>query len=359
LTIGRTITLFAQQFDNSTNIKLKLDELTKLNNSLIAENFTTLETENKISDKLITKYSITNIDDIQNDIQELKEVFSNIESKRLTFESFYENYFKHKVTDLEQAKSDVKKKYAEVENNLTTENKCIDLINTLGESLSNLLKFIESKKKQKELQEYKSEKKKKRKIFDKIRAEKQRLEEKINKDVDSFFHEELINQIYSKIDPHPDYKKVSFKCNFEDGKGKLNVFVTGKNDDKPLSPSLYYSTAQLNVLSLSIFLAKALHAKDDKGNPVDCIFIDDPIQAMDSINILSTIDLLRSLVANYKKQIILSTHDENFHRLLEKKIPPEYFGSKFIELETFGKVKVESKPHIIEFSKGMVYEPRD
>lgn len=90
---------------------------------------------------------------------------------------------------------------------------------------------------------------------------------------------------------------------------------------------------------MSIFLAKALHAKDDDGQSVDCIFIDDPIQAMDSINILSTIDLLRSLVANYNKQIILSTHDENFHRLLEKKIPPGYFDSKFIELETFGKVK--------------------
>ena len=76
MTIGRTITLFAQQFDNSTNIKLKLDELTKLNNSLIAENFTTLETENKISDKLITKYSITNIDDIQNNYNSFDD-FSN------------------------------------------------------------------------------------------------------------------------------------------------------------------------------------------------------------------------------------------------------------------------------------------
>ena len=60
---------------------------------------------------------------------------------------------------------------------------------------------------------------------------------------------------------------------------------------------------------------------------------------MDSINILAIIELFRSLVANYDKQIILSTHDENFHRLLEKKIPTEYFDSKFIELETFGTVK--------------------
>jgi exonuclease SbcC len=35
----------------------------------------------------------------------------------------------------------------------------------------------------------------------------------------------------------------------------------------------------------------------------------------------------------------LSTHDENFHYLLKKKMPPELFESKFLELESFGKVK--------------------
>jgi exonuclease SbcC len=60
---------------------------------------------------------------------------------------------------------------------------------------------------------------------------------------------------------------------------------------------------------------------------------------MDSINILSTIDLLRSIVVNHKKQIILSTHDENFHNLLKKKMPSNLFNSKFMELKTFGKVK--------------------
>ena len=92
------------------------------------------------------------------------------------------------------------------------------------------------------------------------------------------------------------------------------------------------------ALSLCIFLAKALNAKDDDGNSIDSIFVDDPIRSMDSINILSTIDLLRSIVI-HEKQIILSTHDENFHNLLKKKIPSALFKSKFMELETFGKVK--------------------
>lgn len=81
------------------------------------------------------------------------------------------------------------------------------------------------------------------------------------------------------------------------------------------------------------------NVKDTEGNPVDCIFIDDPIQSMDSINILSTIDLLRSIVVNMGKQIILATHDENFQNLLQKKIPLNKFKAKYIELETFGKVR--------------------
>lgn len=60
---------------------------------------------------------------------------------------------------------------------------------------------------------------------------------------------------------------------------------------------------------------------------------------MDSVNILSTIDLLRSIVLNYDKQIILSTHDETFFNLLKKKMPVGQFKSKFLELESVGKLK--------------------
>lgn len=284
------------------------------------------------------QYNIINIDGIEKIIEELKNKIFQIYAKEIiTFESAYEQYFKHKVNIPETVKKDILDKNIQIEKDLTTHTKSIEIIEILEKSTVNLLKYIESKNKEKELEEYKSDLEKKENVSNKIASEKKQLEEKINKDVENFFHEELINQIYSKIDPHPEFKKVQFKCSFENGTGKLNVFVSDDNNN--LSPSLYYSTAQLNVLSLSIFLAKALNAKDNNGNDVNCIFIDDPIQSMDSINILATIDLFRSLVSNYDKQIILSTHDENFHRLLEKKIPKEYFDSKFIELETFGKVK--------------------
>jgi len=179
-----------------------------------------------------------------------------------------------------------------------------------------------------------------KKVHPKLELEKQQISDYIDKQIESFFHGKLINLLYQKIDPHPIYKEIKFNCDFSTDKPRLNVFVVGGRDaNTPIVPTLYFSTAQLNILSLSIFLAKALNVKDNNGKAVDCIFIDDPIQSMDSINILSTIDLLRSISVNLGKQIVLATHDENFHNLLQKKIPSNKFNAKYIELETFGKVK--------------------
>lgn len=212
-----------------------------------------------------------------------------------------------------------------------------NLLAKLKENVKPYLKYEKAKIKEKETKariEFL-----KNKVAKDLNRELKSVSDYLTLQIDSFFYEGLINELYRKIDPHPDYKTVTFKCDFSDNKPKLNVCVYQEKHDELIIPNLYFSTAQLNILSLSIFLAKALNAQDDEGHPLECIFIDDPIQSMDSINILSTIDLLRSIVVNHKKQIILSTHDENFHNLLKKKMPSSLFNSKFMELETFGKVK--------------------
>ena len=176
-----------------------------------------------------------------------------------------------------------------------------------------------------------------------LNIEKDNLIEYLTKTIDEFFYTELINKIYKKIDPHPDYQAIELKCEFADAKPRLQIYTTKVNDKGEVErsvPALYFSTAQVNVLSLSIFLARALKTKNpETKEAVDCIFIDDPIQSMDSINILSFIDLFRGITLSLGKQLIVSTHEENFHLLLQKKIPNELFKSKFIEFETFGKLK--------------------
>ncbi|MCY1381530.1 hypothetical protein D9M69_694470 [compost metagenome] len=81
-----------------------------------------------------------------------------------------------------------------------------------------------------------------------------------------------------------------------------------------------------------------MHIEHD-GEPVRAILIDDPIHSMDSINVLSVIDLLRNISVNFDRQIILSTHDENFYELLKLKVPEDKFGSKFIRFKSFGVVQ--------------------
>ncbi len=72
--------------------------------------------------------------------------------------------------------------------------------------------------------------------------------------------------------------------------------------------------------------------------------MDDPIQYLDSINIVSFIDLLRAITTDpaIDRQVVISTHDENFFNLLKKKLDPKFHNSKFIEFETYGKLKAES-----------------
>ncbi|MEG1767017.1 MAG: hypothetical protein RR311_01010 [Comamonas sp.] len=170
-----------------------------------------------------------------------------------------------------------------------------------------------------------------------LNAERSTVIDKLKTLINNFFYEDLINVIYKKIDPHPSFKKVEFKPDFDSDKPGLNIVVSDK-EGFLISPILYFSAAQSNILTLSVFLANALHAVDDKGKPIDVVMIDDPIQSMDSINILSTIDLLRSICLQFNKQVIISTHDENFFGLLQRKIPAEIFGAKFLRLEKFGVV---------------------
>lgn len=315
--LAKTLSDIKSNVDREINLNKEIQDINSTLNSFKSEDVQKqnelIEKSKELFIKIITSFE-----------QEVKTKLS-IELKEYNLELFT------KFLD------DKKKKSNEEINKMELKIKDYNLLAKLKENVEPYLKYEDAKIKDR------ATKAKidflKNKIGKELDNELKSVADYLAQQIDSFFYEGLINELYRKIDPHPDYKAVTFRCDFSDNKPKLNVCVYQEKQDELIIPNLYFSTAQLNILSLSIFLAKALNAKDDKGNPLECIFIDDPIQSMDSINILSTIDLLRSIVVNHKKQIILSTHDENFHNLLKKKMPTSLFNSKFMELETFGKVK--------------------
>lgn len=173
-----------------------------------------------------------------------------------------------------------------------------------------------------------------------VDKEAERLKNYLVEFVSSYFQLDLINKLYNTIDPHPNYKKVRFECDFNQKKPRLLVIMESiKDDNDKIVPNLYLSTAQINILSFCIFMAKAMFAKTDKGKDLDCIFVDDPIQALDDINILSMIDLLRNVAFTLNKQIVITTHDLNFFNLLQKKMPQDKFNACYLQLKERGKFK--------------------
>lgn len=159
--------------------------------------------------------------------------------------------------------------------------------------------------------------------------------EYIQSGINNYFNKDVINLIYGRIEPHPKLTKIDFLTDFND-RGEPRLLITTGNDEGQVNPILFLSAGQVNVLSLSIFLARCF----EYGNKeIETIFMDDPIQNLSDINVLSFIDLLRTLITTHNKQIVISTHDEKFFRLLQNKLPEEYCSAKYFEFESMGKLK--------------------
>ena len=199
--------------------------------------------------------------------------------------------------------------------------------------------FLGNKSIEAELNDLRKQEEKIKHLKESFKEEIDGIQHYLEEFVESYFELDLINRLYNAIDPHPDYKEIQFKCDFKLKNPRLKILLSSKEDGKEsIVPNLYFSTAQINILSFCIFLAKALFATDNEGKSMDCIFIDDPIQALDDINILSIIDLLRNVAFSMDKQIVLTTHDRNFFELLQKKVPDTLFNSRFITLPERGKI---------------------
>jgi exonuclease SbcC len=293
---------------------------------------------NEINSKLLTN-TLTKEEAIKK-FEEVENVIASISKIIQNFEQYIKTEFKIDISSIDKNQVDIefeRIKDIEKENQHSASSiyENYKIIEALKEDS---YKFLKSEETKQSIQILKYSLKANRSLKTKLTNEKDKLQIFIKESIDGFFYKDLINKIYEKIEPHPDYVKIEFNCDFKGDNSRLQIFTIDREGNKSI-PTLYFSTAQINILSLSIFLARALKATDKEGNPIKCIFIDDPIQSMDSINILSFIDLFRSIIINLDRQLIVSTHEENFHLLLQKKIPKDLFKSKFIEFETFGKLK--------------------
>lgn len=128
----------------------------------------------------------------------------------------------------------------------------------------------------------------------------------------------LVERIYARMDPHPSFTNVSLATSYHGGRGRLQPLVAdptaglaGK-DPYPL-----FSSSQLNALAVSLFLGLNLGTP---GAPLHVVMLDDPLQSLDDVNLLGLVDTLRRTKA--VRQLVVSTHDQRFANLLERKLRP-------------------------------------
>ena len=75
-----------------------------------------------------------------------------------------------------------------------------------------------------------------------VDKEAERLKDYLVEFVSSYFQLDLINKLYNTIDPHPNYKKVRFECDFNQKKPRLLVIMESiKDDNDKIVPNLYLS----------------------------------------------------------------------------------------------------------------------
>jgi DNA repair exonuclease SbcCD ATPase subunit len=138
----------------------------------------------------------------------------------------------------------------------------------------------------------------------------------------------LFQRIYSRIDPHPTFRVTQIAAGMERGKGHLHVGIldpeagTKSRDAGPL-----LSSSQLNSYAVSLFLAMNLALP---SLTLNATVLDDPLQSLDSINLLGLVDVLRRFRAH--RQIIVSTHEERLMGLLQRKLRPVREGERIITM---------------------------
>ncbi|OEH85574.1 hypothetical protein BHU72_01890 [Desulfuribacillus stibiiarsenatis] len=217
--------------------------------------------------------------------------------------------------------------------------------NILKQNISLLQSILSNVKNLKEhniwITKKKENDRKKRKL-DSIRVKIKNLEESKNiveshivTLTNAYFKSNTINEIYHKIDPHPTMNHIKFLTKRSDKGLQTNIYTYDKDEEEQISPILYLSSAQINILSLCIFLAKVL---TERNTTFSTIFMDDPIQHLDGINLLSFIDLLRTITTTMGRQIVISTHNEHFYNLIRVKMDERYYMSRFIELNGVGEI---------------------
>jgi DNA repair exonuclease SbcCD ATPase subunit len=126
----------------------------------------------------------------------------------------------------------------------------------------------------------------------------------------------LAAELYRRLDVHPTFRRFSLKLDRFRESGHLRPWVHDDAAEKDAGAAQLLSAAQFNSLAVCLFLALNL----EQPRALNSIVLDDPVQSMDDINVLSLVDVLRTV--RRERQVVLTTHDVILAQLLLRKLRP-------------------------------------
>lgn len=281
------------------------------------------------TDKLLQPYKIYYHKNVESYALHLNDIERSLDQRINTYKEYKNNVFKKKTISL---KTIIKYK-EKLDSKLDLARKKIEILNKCLSDLSikeAITKYNCLEKDKIEKQKEKEFETCKLKIAEQILLSAQK---QLEQHIRNVFGGITIGHIYEKIEPHKRFNRLEYQIGFNDNE-KPELYIKVLNDkEEGVLPELFFSTAQLNTVALSVFLGGALSATNPQ---IKTIFIDDPIGNFDDLNVLSFIDVIRTIVSETDWQIIISTHEENFYEIMKVKLSPEYYNSKFLVFKDEG-----------------------
>ncbi|EPC8419160.1 hypothetical protein ACR3AO_001732 [Bacillus wiedmannii] len=150
-------------------------------------------------------------------------------------------------------------------------------------------------------------------------------------------------RMYRRLTRHTNINDIDLK---KDGRTTQKAKIVAKIASQEIFAPNILSAGQLSTMSLAIFLTVAMGQKNQSFR---CYFMDEPIQTMDDLNVLSFVDLLRTELLrhtieqdSFVDQLILTTCDEDFENLVHHKMQNFDVNFTHIHFTSYGEYEFKS-----------------
>lgn len=330
--------LYEEKIERTSKVIINISNYIKKNEEKIENINNESHHYENIKNYIIKKYGEKDFIDIENVITKRKKIKINIIDKKYNMsiikEVETEKLNPNELENFFKSIKDSKKQIYYLYN----------YMKDLKQYSDNYQISVENNRLIKDYDEQLKEEEKYKKLNDKInllKSDREKINKLFREKSEKLFKENmgkylgLGNYIYRIISPHPKFNE------FDISRKNGGVEITAANNEN-INLNHIFSNAQINILALSIFLGIGII---DNEVDINQLFIDDPIQSMDDLNILAFVDVIRGIVLskNIRKNLIISTHDDNFANLLKiklrnftfKEFKFVYYGEEGPRIETY------------------------